>query len=446
MEQLDQFCEWIKPLARKDSVDFDFYGFKREKTEVLFQNGKLKNRLQSEMKHLNLRVLRGEKSGFSYTKDFCRESLKECYYMAVNGLNLSDKKEGGKLSEDTEFEDGSRFYDKSYKKTSIEEKINKARDMDASCFDFDQRVRPVYSSVSDRDHLCFFGNSKGTCSFYRSNDVSANSYSLAVESESRSNGYSESVQKNYQDIDFKKIGSKAASQALKKLNYSIPETKRYPVVFQSGEAVGRLLPHLTDMLSGKAIFDGFSPLKDSFKKKIFSDQFSLYDDPFALWGTRNKIFDGEGFAMKKTNLVKKGVLENYLTSSFFAKALQVPHTRRADWIGEKASLGVSVTNLVMEQGESAFKELVNEFPKTIVIDNLKGFAGYNPVSGDFSIESEGFFWESGEEVKPLCQFTVSGNVKDLFLNIFKVGNDSKMYGGTVKAPSFLVPDLMIAGK
>lgn len=446
MEQLNQFSEWIKPLAKKDSVDFDFYGFKTEKTEILFQNRKLKNRLQSEMKHLNLRVLKGEKSGASYTKDFSRESFEECYEMAVSGLNLSDRKERGELSNETQFEDFSRFYDESFKETSIEEKISKARDMDASCFDFDKRIQPVYSSVSDLDHCCFFANSNGAHSFYRSNNVSAYSYSLAIQSESRSNGYSESIRKKYQDIDFKKIGSESASQALRKLNYVLPETKRYPVVFQSGEAVGRLLPHLTDLMSGKAVFDGFSLLKDSFKKKVFSDQFSLYDDPFAIWGIQGKAFDGEGFAMQKTALVEKGILENYLTSSFFSKALKVPHTKRADWMGDKASLGVSATNLVMEQGESTFKELVNEFPKTIVIDNLKGFAGYNSISGDFSIESEGFLWEQGEEIGPLCQFTVSGNIKDLFSNILKTGNDSKIYGGSVKAPSFLVPDMMIAGK
>ena len=149
--------------------------------------------------------------------------------------------------------------------------------------------------------------------------------------------------------------------------------------------------------------------------------------------------------MEKTPLVQKGVLENYLTSSFFARALKAPHTKKAHWINDKGSLSVSTSNLVMPEGDSSLEEMLGEFPQVIVIDILKGFAGYNAVSGDFSIESEGFLWEKGE-AKPICQFTVSSNIKDLFSNILKIGQDSEIYAGTVKAPSFLVPDLMIAGK
>lgn len=99
----------------------------------------------------------------------------------------------------------------------------------------------------------------------------------------------------------------------------------------------------------------------------------------------------------------------------------------------------------MSEGKNSFEELIKDCPQVIVIDYLKGFAGYNPVSGDFSIESEGFLWEKGE-ARPLCQFTVSGNIRDIFLNILKIAKDSRVYAGMVKAPSFLVPDLMIAGK
>ena len=55
---------------------------------------------------------------------------------------------------------------------------------------------------------------------------------------------------------------------------------------------------------------------------------------------------------------------------------------------------------------------------------------------------------------PLCQFTVSGNIIDLFASIIKIANDSAishegLYSGataTMQSPSFLVPELSIAGK
>ena len=137
-------------------------------------------------------------------------------------------------------------------------------------------------------------------------------------------------------------------------------------------------------------------------------------------------------------------MENYLTNSFFSKTLKTPHTKKACW-NNNGALGISASNLFMLSGETSFEDLVREFSQVIVIDDLHGLSGYNPVSGDFSKEAEGFLWERGEK-KPLHQFTVSGNIKELFSSILKVGTDNKIYNGRVKTPSFLVPDLMIAGK
>lgn len=443
--QVNQFYEWIKPLAIKDSIDFDFYGFHQKQTEVLFQKEQLKNCSSSEMKHLNLRVLQGEKTGTSYTKDFSKISLENCYKQAVDSLKLSDKKERGDLCKNEKYKDFSAFYDENFKKLSLEDKIKKTQELNSACLNSDKRVQPVYSSVFDLDSYSFFANNEGSQSIYTSNAVSAYCYSLAIQENNRAYGFSEKKVRSYQDIDFKKMGSKSASRALKKLNYSIPKTKRYPVVFQAGEASAKLLMCLANLMSGKSVFEGLSLFKNALGKKVLSEHFFLYDDPLALWGFNSKPFDGEGFAVERTPLVQKGVLENYLTSSFFSKALKVPHTKKAYWINDKGALDISVSNLVMTEGKSPFKELVSEFPQVIAIDDFKSFAGYNIVSGDFSIESEGFLWEKGE-ARPLCQFTVSGNIKDIFSNILKIGQDSQIHSGTVKAPSFLVPDLMIAGK
>ena len=442
--QIHLFYEWLNPLAKRDSIEFDFHGFHQEGTKVLFQKQELKNFSYSEENHLDLRVLKGEKTGFSYTRDFSRTSLEDCYRRAVDSLELSDKKERGRLSLDQKYKDFSPFYDPNIETLSLEEKIKKTQDMNKACIDFNKKIQPVYSSVADFSFYRFFSNSEKIQSSYRTNFVSVVCSALAISEDSRSEFWNEIASRNYQSLDFVKIGRESADKAIKKLKYSIPKTKKYPVIFQSGQASASLLYRLGELLNGKSVFEGLSLFKDSLKKKIFSDSVSFYDDPFALWGFDSKPFDGEGFATEKTPLVEEGVLENYLTNSFFAKALKVSHTKKASW-KDSGSLSVSATNLVMLEGKSAFKELLEEFPQVFVIDCLKGFAGYNSISGNFSIESEGFLWEKGE-ARPFCQFTVSGNIRDIFANILKVGQDSQIYNGFIKSPSFLVPDLMIAGK
>ena len=442
---VEEFSDWISALAKKDSLEFDLHGNKTESTSILFQKEELKNCSQSSASHLNLRLLKGEKAGVSYTKNFSKEGLKSCYQQALDSLRLSDKKERGFFGQNQRIQDFSGFYSEKLAKTPLQQKIQSAEEMNQACLKSDKKIQPVYSSVEDRESFTFHASSANkSLVFFTANGVHASCYSLAVDGQKRANGDCERSQADYSQINFSELGREAGKKAIGKLNWSLPETKKYPVVFQAGQSVSTLLGWLSSALSGKLLFDKMSLFKDDLGENIFSQNFSLYDEPFAPWGFRSFPFDGEGFAAEKTPLVEKGRLSNYLTSSFFAKALNLPHNKKARW-DEGGNLYPSPSNLLMPEGESSFEELKTEFPQTILLDNLKGLAGYNATSGDFSIESEGFLCVNGEK-RPICGFTVSGNIKKLFSNILKIGQDSRIHQGTVKAPSFLTAELMVAGK
>ena len=285
----------------------------------------------------------------------------------------------------------------------------------------DPRIQPVENVISDK--ICFvrYGNSHNYHGAYKIGRVCASSYSLAVDQQKRGQGVSAKYARNYTDINFEEVGKESAVKALKKLSFEIPKTGVYPVIFHAGQPASALLECLIEHINGKAVYEKLSLLSGRLNQLIFSDQFCLYDDPHVRWGHHSQPFDAEGFPSKKIALVKDGVLMNYLTSSFFAKALQVPHTAKASWEGtDTVVLSVSPSNIIMKPGNCSLKELFSAFPKGIIIDFLKGMAGYNSASGDFSIESEGFLWTDGEkELRPLCQFTVSGNIIDVFARILK---------------------------
>ena len=86
----------------------------------------------------------------------------------------------------------------------------------------------------------------------------------------------------------------------------------------------------------------------------------------------------------------------------------------------------------------------------IFVTGMKGFhAGANTVSGDFSIESEGFLIENGKKGKPIKSFTVSGNFFELLKNVAEIGNeieDMAPASSKVRCPDVLLYNVPVAGK
>ena len=88
---------------------------------------------------------------------------------------------------------------------------------------------------------------------------------------------------------------------------------------------------------------------------------------------------------------------------------------------------------------------------SIYVTDLKGLhAGANSVTGDFSIESEGFLIENGKEGKAVRSFTIAGNFFRLLESIEAVGNDLRfgIPGGFTLfgAPAVMLKDMSVAGK
>ena len=94
-----------------------------------------------------------------------------------------------------------------------------------------------------------------------------------------------------------------------------------------------------------------------------------------------------------------------------------------------------------------YEEMIKTMKKGVIVTNLNGLhAGLNPVSTEFSLQSEGFYVEDGVIVKPINLFTISGNFLDMMKHIKMVGNDCKMGMSGVGTPSILFETIAVSGK
>ncbi|MBQ9996179.1 MAG: TldD/PmbA family protein, partial [Clostridia bacterium] len=159
-------------------------------------------------------------------------------------------------------------------------------------------------------------------------------------------------------------------------------------------------------------------------------------------------FDGEGVPPRCKNVVENGVLKTYLYNLMTAKKDGVETTGNA--ARGAASIGTRVYTFYINKGEMTREELLKKADNGIYVTAMKGFhAGANAVTGDFSIESEGFILENGEIGAPVKSFTVAGNFFDLLKQISDVDNELDFGGpgGTrIVAPDVLVPGMSVAGE
>jgi PmbA protein len=87
----------------------------------------------------------------------------------------------------------------------------------------------------------------------------------------------------------------------------------------------------------------------------------------------------------------------------------------------------------------------------IYVTGIKGLhAGANAITGDFSVECEGFVIEDGKKASPIKSFTVAGNFFTLLLEIDSL-SDKVNWGIPTSptvfgSPDVLVRNMSVAGK
>lgn len=241
--------------------------------------------------------------------------------------------------------------------------------------------------------------------------------------------------------------NEAVTKARAKFGAGTIKTGKYNVVFQNDQMEAILSTFLSAFYA-ENVQKGLSLLKGKVGEKIAADCITITDDPFCEDNTMQIAFDGEGVPTRRKNVVENGVLKTLLYNLMTAKKDGVETTGNA--ARGAASIGTRVYTFYINKGEMTRDELLAKAGNGIYVTAMKGFhAGANAVTGDFSIESEGFLLEDGKLGAPIKSFTVAGNFYELLKQISDVDNEID-FGGPgftrIVAPDVLVPGMSVAGE
>ncbi len=236
------------------------------------------------------------------------------------------------------------------------------------------------------------------------------------------------------------IGRRAGERAVARLNPGRMESAALPVVFDPRVGAG-LLGHLTGAIAGQAITRRTSFLLEALGTKVFADGITVSDDPHRPHGLRSRPFDGEGLPVSPCAIIEDGVLSTWLLDSASARQLGLEPTGHAAR-GVGGAPGVTTSNLYMHAGHVPVATLIGDIKRGVYVTELIG-QGVNGVTGDYSRGAAGFLIEDGELAGPIAEFTIAGNLKDMFRNVTPANDLEFRYGTNV--PTLRIDGMTVAG-
>jgi PmbA protein len=291
-------------------------------------------------------------------------------------------------------------------------------------------------------------NSRGFTGGYRTSYAGVSAAPLAMDAngQMQRDGWWSSARR-MRDLDSPEaVGKEAARRTLRRLGARRVATQRVPIVF-APEVARTLIGSVFEAASGDAIWRGASYLAGKLGEEIAAANVTIVDDntmllPTGAGGFGTSPFDGEGLASRRTVVVEKGVLRNYLLNTYAARKLGMASTHNATR-GLTGAPGIGCGNLYLEPGEMTPEEILASVPAGLYVTGLMGF-GVNVVTGDYSRGATGLWIENGELTHAVEEVTIAGNLKEMLRNVTAIGCDLE-FKGSVASPTLRVDGMTVAG-
>lgn len=236
------------------------------------------------------------------------------------------------------------------------------------------------------------------------------------------------------------IGRQAGERAVARLNPGRMKSGPAPVVLDP-RVGGSLIGHLLGAMSGASIARRSSFLIGRLEEQLFDSAVRIVDDPLRLRGFRSRPFDGEGLRTAPRDIVRDGRITGWLMECASARQLGLAPTGHAGRGGGGAP-GVSPGNLHLAAGSVSVAELIADIEDGVYVTELIGH-GVNGVTGDYSRGASGYRIVKGEIAGPVAEFTVAGNLVDMF-RAMTPADDLEWYR-TINVPTIRVDGMTIAG-
>jgi len=417
---------------------------------VQVNGGVIETLKQSATRGLGLRVIVDDAVGFVSTTDLGARAIADIARHAVTLARHSTPDPCNALPTPAEAgpalaagEDLALF-DPEVSGLPPERRIEWALELERLALAHDPRIRRTEGAgVSTRDGSVAIANSHGLLRSWSGTGVSLHVLPLADEGDGRQQtGYYGVSRRWLKDLPpIADIATEAARRAVSRLGARPVPAARVPVVLHP-DIGGAWISEMHDAFSGESVIKQSSWLTGRLGEPIASPLVTLVDDGRRPAGNGTDPYDGEGVVTRRNVLIDGGRCAMFLYDLYHARRAGTAPTGSA--VRSYSSLpGIGYQNLHVEPGAESPEAILAKVDRGFYMDDQGSF-GFNPVTGDYSYQAQGFWVEKGEKRFPVEGVTVASTSLEMLRNVIAVGNDLR-FDYAVACPTLLISEMTVSG-
>ena len=432
--------------ARERGVELEVFAQRASSTSIKAFGGDVSEFKLANRQGVGLRALVSGAWGYAYTENLTPAALDRALSSAIENAQLVAPEETARLvawGEPPELD----LHGEGLSGVTVERKVNVALTLERSAREADARVTSVpYSGYSDQDSEVAVANTAGLDRHYRA--LSAVQYvGPLVTQDGQHKSKSEfQFTREFEELDPTRTALEATRKSLALLGAKSAPTGTFPAVIDR-ECMATFLAVFSSIFSAKRVQENKSPLGGKLGQSIGSALVTLVDDATLERGLQSRPFDAEGCPSAPLAVIEGGVLQSFLHNAETAARDGGHSTGHAARPTYRATVDVAPTNFFLQPGNTSRDDLLRELGTGLLLTDVKGaHAGANPITGEFSLEAEGFWVEDGRIAHPLEVFTVAGSFLDVLQGVEAVGDDFAFERYGTGAPSVRVKQLAVGGR
>ncbi|MDP8101348.1 metalloprotease PmbA [Phocoenobacter atlanticus] len=319
---------------------------------------------------------------------------------------------------------------------NVDQAIEMAIQAEHSALNFDKRiVNSEGASFNSHSGVRMYGNTHGMLQGYLSSRYSLSTSVIAAYNDQLERDYAYTISREFNQLQSPQwVGEQSAMRAVKRLNPQKLSTREVPVIFANEVATG-LISHLATAISGGTLYRKASFMQDKLGEQVLPNWFEISEHPHLLRQLASSPFDSEGVRTQDRGIIKAGILETYLVTSYSGRKLGLKSTGHAGGIHNW---------IVKSNRTGGLETLLKEMGTGLLVTDMMGSA-INGVTGEYSRGASGFWVENGEIQYPVAEITIAGRLQDMYQNLVAVSDDVELRSN-IQTGAILLESLTVSGE